>query len=231
MQMNLMDLVAAEKEDVRVVLKDLLRTCSACRLSMIHPENRGLIWRGNPDAKIAVIGEAPGDTETEMGLPLIGPSGKEWERWAKFLQLDTKVDCLLTNVVQCQPAKKKIDGRLQQQSPEKDEITTCFGSRCLRVMKAMPNLEVVMTLGWVAAKALLGGDPKARTHEGGWFYTNILPGVAVFCLVHPAYILRDPSPEKSSKVEHCLRLFKQEYLVSKKVLALAQQAKEKLHAS
>jgi uracil-DNA glycosylase family 4 len=225
-QLTLLDLVDSDKEDIKKVLKELSSTCGNCRLSIVHPDNRGIIWRGNPQGRIAVIGEAPGDKETEMGMPLVGNSGKEWERWASRINLDTKNDCFLSNVVQCQPPKKKKDGKLQQRPPEKDELKACFGSRCLRMLRAMPNLEVVITLGWVAAQAILGGEPKARTHEGMWFTTNILPDIPVFCLVHPSYILRDPNPEKSGRVNYCLDAFKREFLDSSKIKDIVNDSKE-----
>jgi uracil-DNA glycosylase len=90
----------------------------------------------------------------------------------------------------------------------------------------MPNLEVVITMGWVAAKALLGGEPKQKTHEGYWFETTALPGIPVFCLPHPAGILREPSPEKDARVAECMKAFKREYLDSKKCFLLAQEIKE-----
>lgn len=213
------------KEDPRVVIKELSKTCNECRLSYLHPDNRGLILRGNPDGNVAVIGEAPGDTETERGQPLVGVSGREWDKWARFINLDQN-RCLLTNVVQCQPGKQRVDGRLSQKPPDKDEIKACFGSRTLRVLTAMPNLEVVITLGWVAAKTILGGEPKGNTHEGRWFTTSILPNIAVFCMVHPAYLLREPSPEKTGRVEQNLLLFKREYLDSNKILDLMKEISE-----
>jgi uracil-DNA glycosylase family 4 len=231
MRFNLLELAPVDQEDIKLVMAELTHTCTACHLSFLHPDNRGMIWRGNAQAKIAVIGEAPGDTETEMGLPMVGPSGQEWERWAQFLGLDTKLDCWISNVLQCQPAKSMVKDkqgtRPVQDSPHRDEIQACFGPRSLRVLKAMPNLECVVTLGWVAAKALLGGEPRSKSHEGNWFYTNLLPGIPVFCLVHPSYLIRDPTPDKLAKVHNCLRAFRREYLESNKAVNLAKQAKEK----
>lgn len=86
----------------------------------------------------------------------------------------------------------------------------------------MPNLEMVLTFGWVAAKAVLGGDPKADSHEGMWFTTSYLPGVPVFCLVHPSYILREPSPDKKGRLITALDNFKRE---RDKVLELVKKGK------
>lgn len=216
------------REDIKVVCKELSTTCTACRLSLIHPYNRGLLVRGNPEASIGVLAEAPGDRETEQGKPLVGNSGKEWDKWAKSIGLDSNKDCFHTNVIQCQPPKEQnSEGRWSQAAPDKDEIQACWIPRGLRVLKAMPNLEVVITLGWVAAKALLGGEPKAKTHQGNWYETDALPGRAVFCLPHPAFILRDPTPEKDLGVEHAMKAFKREYLDTKKCFFLAQEVMNK----
>lgn len=221
----LFDLDELGKEDIKEVIKTLTVNCTACRLSLLHPHNRGLLTRGNPLAKIGVLAEAPGDKETEQGMPLVGNSGREWDRWAAAINLNTNKDCFATNVIQCQPFKSMKEDRLQQEAPDKDEIKACWIPRGLRVLKAMPNLEVVITLGWVAAKALLGGEPKGKSHEGNWFESTVLPGIGIFCMTHPAAILREPSPEKDNRVAEYMRAFKREYLDSNKCYQLAQEVK------
>jgi len=222
---NLDELIV--KEDIREVLRELSTNCTACRLSLLHPYNQGLLVRGNPEARIGVLAEAPGDKETETGKPLVGATGQEWDRWAESIGLNTNKDCFHTNVIQCQPPKVMKEDRMSQEAPDKDEIKACWIPRGLRVLKAMPNLEVVVTLGWVAAKAILGGEPKGKSHEGNWFESNALPGIAVFCMTHPSFILREPTPEKDGRVAQCLQAFKREYLDSKKCYQLAQEVKEK----
>ena len=229
MQLSLFNLLEEEQEDVKQVIKELSVNCTACHLSSIHPMNKGLIHRGNPQAKIAVIAEAPGDTETERGVPLVGRSGQEFERWMKRIGIDTRKDCWICNVINCQPNKIIKDGKPSQDTPSKVEVTACFAPRTMRVLKAMPNLEVVITMGWVAARALLGGEPGIKTHEGQWFESSLLPGKAIFCLVHPAYVLRqkDNNPEAAKPTENCLDFFKYEYLDGNKdILSYAKTVKE-----
>lgn len=218
------------KEDIKSVLKELNTTCTSCRLSFLHPYNRGLLVRGNPLAKIGVLAEAPGDKETEKGLPLVGNSGKEWDRWATAIGLNTNTDCFATNVIQCQPHKIMKEGKMSQEPPDKDEIRACWIPRGLRILKAMPNLEVVITLGWVAARAMLGGEPKGKSHEGNWFESTTLPGIPVFCLVHPSFVLRDPTPDKDARVTECMNAFKREYLDTRKCMDMAKVVKEKRDA-
>src|ERR1700761_5413714 len=103
-----------EHEDINKVIKELAVTCTSCHLALLHPLNKGLIYKGNPEAKIAVIAEAPGDTETERGIPLIGRSGQEFERWMRYIKLNINRDLFITNVLQCQPAKEMKEGYLSQ---------------------------------------------------------------------------------------------------------------------
>ena len=220
------DIIQEEKEDVLEVIKTLSNTCHDCRLSLLHPENKGLVWRGSPLAKIAIVSEAPGDKESETGLPLVGPSGKEFERWARILEIDTKSDVLIINTIQCQSKKSKSkDGTFKQDKPDADEIELCFEPRCMRVLRAMPNLEVVIALGWVAASALLGTEAQTKSHQGQWFASKKLPGKAIYCMFHPAYLLHQPSQEKKGTIEEGLKAFKRDYLDPKtsKILKILEE--------
>ena len=211
MAFKLFDIVE-DKEDINEVMRDLSTTCTDCRLSALHPDNRGLIWRGSVNGRIAIVGEAPGDKETERGAPLVGPSGQEFERWASLMKIDTTKDCFLSNVVQCQPQKQLVKGKWSQDAPDSKELGACFPNRLLRILKAMPNLEVIITLGWVAASTLLGEPASTKTHEGQWFVSDLVPKVPIFCLVHPSFILREPSIEKTKALEYHLMLFNREYV-------------------
>jgi uracil-DNA glycosylase family 4 len=166
---------------------------------------------------------------TERGIPLVGRSGQEFERWMKLIGINVRTELWISNVIQCQPQKGIKDGKPAQDHPKSDEIVACFGPRSMRVLQAMPNLEVVITMGWVAAKALLGGEPGIKTHEGQWFESSLLPGKAIFCLVHPSYVLRqkDVNPDAAGPTERCLEFFKYEYLQGNKdILGFAKKVKE-----
>lgn len=218
-----------ETENVLAVIKDLSHPCFDCRLGHCQTKagGRGLIWRGNPQAKIALVSIMPGRTEVEKGKPLVGQSGELSDKWFKYIKLDTNLDMFVINVVQCKPPDilKKGEEKPSQREPEQDEFAACFPSRCLRVLRAMPQLEVVVTMGWSAARCILGGDPKDNSHMGHWYTTSLLPKKAVYCLPHPAALLRDKEAnpaalEKKYKVIKCLDRFKRSYLDSDKVVKL-----------
>jgi uracil-DNA glycosylase family 4 len=224
MQFSLMLDTPESTESVSDVIKELRQgPCTRCRLSILHPSNRGVMYRGNPEARILVLDIAPGDTETTRGVPLVGASGSEFEKWMHYLAIDTLKEAFITQVVQCQPPRKKSkDGKYEQRDPDADEISACWYPRTVRMIRAMPNLECVITLGWAAASALLGGDVIAKTHEGRWYVTDLVPRVAVFCLPHPETLLVEPSPEKKGKLTNCLDCFRREYLSTRKVVPIAE---------
>ena len=214
------------QEDIQQVMARLCHPCFQCGLGLLRPQNQGLIYRGTPQGWLAVVSEMPGDHETKLNKALVGNAGDKWEDWAKYLEVSDQLDYLVINVVQCQPPRALVKGKPvgKQRSPGRDEIKTCFSNRCLRVLRAMPKLECVITLGWVAARELLGGEPGERSHLGNWYVTDLLPGVAVYCLYHPSHLLQSPSDEKDGRSLECLGQFKREYL---QAIQLAKRGKEK----
>jgi len=216
------------QEEILGVIKDLSHPCFDCRLGHCQKKgsNRGLIWRGNPQSSIAAVSIMPGPKEMESGKPLTGGSGILFDKWFNYIGLDTNKDMLVINVVQCKPPDvvKKDEEGSSQREPEPEELAACFPTRCLRILKAMPNLEVMVTVGWTAAQCLLGGNPTDQSHLGHWYTTSLLPGKAVYCLSHPAARLRPTaSLEQKYKVIKCLERFKRSYLDSDKVVKLANE--------
>jgi uracil-DNA glycosylase family 4 len=215
-----------EKEDAAVVMKEILAPCESCRLSMLHPNNKGCCYRGSLEAELAVIYEAPRDSETVRGTALMGHTGKEFESWARWLQLDTRKEVFITCVIQCQPEKVKKNGILTQREPDEAEVRACFGPRALRLLRAMPNLKCLMTLGWPAARALVGGAPIAKTHEAQWFETSLVPGVPVFCMPDPGWVITKPSPDRVAAIQRDLEYFRREHMKQDKMSQLAKAAQE-----
>ena len=232
MALTLFDMLEVEREDPGEVIKELTGSCQNCRLGFLHPHNRGFIFRGDPYSRFAFINEAPREAETERGTALVGTHGRAFDVWADFMGLDSNKNMFITSVVQCQPPRVQDGEELIQREPDQSEIGACFGSRCLRVLRAMPNLECVVTLGWVAAGVFLGTGrtpaekPKAKTHGGQWFESSLLPGIPIFCMVDPVWVCKNPTPDKYAIVERALEYFKREFLDQDSITELAVEAKE-----
>lgn len=204
------------KEDIKVLLQELHVPCFDCRLGSIQKKNHGLVWRGNPTSRMAAVSTMPGPTEMITGKPLTGESGKLFDKWFSTIQVITNTEMLVINVVQCKPPDIDKGKEVSQREPDQSELAICFPNRCLRVLKSMPNLEVVVTLGSTATECLLG----KKAEIGHWYKTSLLPGKAIFCMPHPAAMLRDATPEKQGKLTECLINFQREYLETKKIMGL-----------
>jgi uracil-DNA glycosylase family 4 len=203
-----------DREEAESVLRSLHSNCKACRLGLTTDrQNEGIAWSGPTTAKLAFLGDQPDFEATQLPIrqPFAGEPRRELERWLRRMGVGT-ADVFCLNSVQCKT--KRSPSKEPAREPFKQESDVCFPQRALRVLKAMPNLEVVVTLGWVSAAALLGSKPKPRqkSHGGQWFGTDLLPGVAVFCLDHPRVYDLNCKPKQRGRLLQCLEFFETEYL-------------------
>lgn len=139
---------------------------------------------GNPDARLLLIGEAPGAEEDRQGKPFMGPSGQLLDRMLATIGLDRSL-VWITNIIFWRPPGNR--------SPTAAEIAICqpFLERQIELLRP----SYVLFVGGVAARALLGleeGVTKLRgrplTYAPPWAEAPI-PGLVTF---HPAYLLRQP---------------------------------------
>jgi len=196
-------------------IRDISKTCRSCRLGQTTDKhNNGFCYAGPVTAKIALLGDMPQVEGTVLSkrIPIAGDFLRELGGWLHVLHM-TLADVMVLNAVQCKTNKSKAkDAELRQ--PFNEELDACFPDRALRVLRAMPDLDVVITLGWTAAAALLGRhpEPRVKSHEGAWFGTDYLPGVAVFCLAHPREYGADVDARTRGRLRQHLEFFESEYL-------------------
>ncbi|MBR1600481.1 MAG: uracil-DNA glycosylase, partial [Alphaproteobacteria bacterium] len=81
-------------------LKEILDHFDGCSLKF--SANSTVFGDGNPNAKVMLIGEAPGADEDRMGLPFVGRSGQLLEKMLNAIGLNRK-DCYITNILPWRP--------------------------------------------------------------------------------------------------------------------------------
>jgi uracil-DNA glycosylase family 4 len=160
--------------------------------------NHIVIDRGNPDSRILIVSERPGDNEDAMGQAFVGRSGELLDKIMASIGLDTNRDLLIVNVVKC---KAEID-----RAPSAQEVEACFPylRRQIELMKP----KVIVLLGAVALKYLVKerGDEFSMEKEAGKFFTTPdYPDIQFMVLYHPAFLLRDPT-KKAVMWEHVKKL-------------------------
>lgn len=139
---------------------------------------------GPEDAKLMIVGEAPGEEEDLSGRPFVGRAGQLLDRILESVGLDRN-DLYITNIVKFRPPGNR--------NPTLAEIKASEPVLMEQIRLIHP--QVIATLGNVPTQYFLGTrDGITRTH-GTWHEWQ---GVRIFPLYHPAYLLRNPSRERGS---------------------------------
>ncbi len=157
-----------------------------------------VVDRGNPSAKVMIVGEAPGQNEDLQGKAFVGRAGQLLDQLMKDIGFDTNRDSLIVNVVKCRPPENR--------APLPKEAETCFQFLTKQIELVRPKF--MLLLGATALKHLLPEKKNfsMESQVGNFFKDPKYPGVDLMTLYHPAFILRDPR-KKPLMVEH-LRRFK-----------------------
>lgn len=142
------------------------------------------IFRGNPEARLMIVGEAPGPEENKLGKPFVGRSGQLLDKILRSVDFDPEEDVFITNAVFRMPPG---DGDRPFRKPTPDEIEA-YKPYLLEIIRLVDPL-IIMLSGNVATQSLLGrtGITKLRGEWSTWHDRWVIP------IFHPAYLLRNPS--------------------------------------
>lgn len=163
-----------------VELRQALEGYTGCNLR--HSAKNLVFADGNPEADVMFIGEAPGRDEDLQGVPFVGRAGQLLDRTLASIGLD-RDNAYITNMIFWRPPGNR--------TPAPHEIELCRPFIQRHVALAAP--KIVVLLGNVAAKSLLGTEKGILSLRGGWM-TYSADGLSIPALptLHPAYLLRNP---------------------------------------
>lgn len=173
----------------------LKKECFEYLKQVFAPDERIPVFgEGNLDARIMLVGEAPGEEETVQQRPFVGKAGKNLNMFIETLSL-SRDEMYVTNIVKFRPVKKNEDtGRLSNRPPTRQEVNLCMPFLLREIELVGPG--VVVTLGNTALQALSGNVRAAIGQEHGKPATMRLPSdenVFLFPLYHPASIIYNRS--------------------------------------
>lgn len=154
---------------------------------------------GNPKASIMIVGEAPGADEDREGKPFVGVSGQLLDKMLAAIGLDRNAEdpaksVYISNILNWRPPGNRTPSAMEI------DISLPFIERHIALIQ--PKLVVFM--GGVAAKALLGTDDGITKLRGRWQSyvprTANIGGVEVPCLptFHPSFLLRTPIKKREA---------------------------------
>ncbi len=147
-----------------------------------------VIGDGNPEAKLMIVGEAPGAEEDRQGLPFVGPAGRLLDRMLAAIGLDRSA-VYITNMLPWRPPGNR--------SPTAEELAICQPFLERQIELIAPRILVLV--GGIAAKALLNRREGITRLRGQWFpfATPRMEGtIQATATFHPAYLLRTPSAKR-----------------------------------
>jgi DNA polymerase len=138
---------------------------------------------GDPQARVMLVGEAPGADEDRVGLPFVGKSGQLLDRMLAAIGLDRARDVYIANTVPWRPPGNR--------TPTPQEMAVCLPFIQRQIELAAP--EVLVCLGGPAAQSLLGIKDGILKSRGRWFdFTAGERTIPALATLHPAYLLRQP---------------------------------------
>jgi len=171
-------------EERREELKGVLAQARACtRCSELAATRRTVVFgAGNADAELMFVGEAPGASEDEQGLPFVGRAGKLLDQLLGDIGL-ARAEVFVANVLKCRPPGNR--------DPLPVEIDNC--QEYLRRQVDLIQPSVICTLGNFSTK-LLRGDPAGitRVHGQPEVITLGHRSVRLYPIYHPAAALYTP---------------------------------------
>lgn len=180
-------------------LRSAVAGCTACGLC--RSRTQSVFGVGHPQARVMVIGEAPGEQEDRQGEPFVGKSGQLLDRMLEALDLsrtatgeaerDAQRQVFIANVLKCRPPLNR--------NPTPEEVALC--EPYLRRQVALVRPRLILALGRFAIESVLQtteavGRLRGRVHD--------YAGVPVVVSYHPAYLLRQPLEKARAWEDLCL---------------------------
>ena len=148
------------------------------------------LFDGNPEAKIMIIGEAPGAQEDRQGKPFVGPAGQLLDRMLAAIDLD-RDKVYITNLLYWRPPGNR--------NPTPAEIASClpFLERQIEILRP----KLLLLVGGMSAKTLLHrteGILKLRGRWADYHHPRLEHPIPALPTLHPAYLLRQPAQKREA---------------------------------
>ncbi|TAK51383.1 MAG: uracil-DNA glycosylase [Gammaproteobacteria bacterium] len=164
---------------------ELAAAVAGCTLCALHRTRTQTVFgTGDRQARLMVVGEAPGAEEDRQGEPFVGRAGQLLNAMLRAAGF-ARSEVFIANVLKCRPPDNR--------DPTSEEVAHCLPY--LRRQLELVSPRVLLCVGRIAAQRLLGveeplGRLRGRVHD--------LQGLPVVVTYHPAYLLRAPTEKRKA---------------------------------
>lgn len=172
--------------------------CRACELW--EHATQTVFGEGAARARLALVGEQPGDQEDHKGHVFVGPAGRVLDDALETAGID-RDQVFVTNVVKhfrWRPSGKR---RLHEK-PNAGHIRACRPWLELELEIVRPR--VVVALGATAAQALIAPDFRVTESRGTLLEPAVPNGPMLLATIHPSSVLRNRSAEEREAARRLL---------------------------
>jgi len=168
-------------------LKKIVENFEDCNLKKMATNT--VFADGNPDSKIMIIGEAPGNHEDLNGVPFCGDSGEMLTAMLKGINLTREIDYYVTNVIFWRPPGNR--------RPTTEELAICrpFVEKHLQLF----NPKIIILVGATAMSAIIGDNESISKIRGQFldYSPQFLKNkTKLFTIFHPSFLMRQPSKKR-----------------------------------
>jgi DNA polymerase len=158
--------------------------CPHCTKATAHTQT---VWGdGDPEARLMFIGEAPGADEDREGVPFVGRSGQLLNQMIVAMGL-SREKVYIANVLKARPPNND--------TPTGEEAAKC--GPYLREQVRIISPKAIVTMGNPATQFMLETKQGITGLRGRWQEYEGIPLMPTF---HPAYLLRNYTPENRKLV-------------------------------
>ena len=170
-------------------LDELRAAAAGCRGCDLYKDATQTVFGAGPDkARVLVLGEQPGDQEDHKGEPFVGPAGRLLDRAMEEAGIDRSLVYVTNAVKHFKFTLPERGKRRIHKTPSRSEIVACRPWLDAELDTLDP--ELVVCLGAIAAKSLLGQDFRVTKERGKVVALPEREQVRLVATVHPSSVLR-----------------------------------------
>lgn len=168
----------------------LQKTVAQCTLCELHQTRTQTVFGvGNREAKLMIIGEAPGFNEDLQGEPFVGRAGQLLTAMIKAIGFN-RSDVYIANILKCRPPNNR--------DPLVSEVQQCTAYLNEQITLVQP--ELLLAVGRISAHALLKTKASLETLRNKIHLYGVRE-TPLIVTYHPAYLLRNPADKKKAFVD------------------------------
>ncbi len=165
-------------------MNKLRNMCSGCHLCDLAKSRKSVVFgAGNETADIMFVGEAPGESEDNLGKPFVGKAGEMLTKMIENVLEIPRSSVYIANIAKCRPP--------QNRTPSHLEIAACKPYILKQIELVKP--KIIVALGATALNTLISDELQITKARGKQYKFGNAVLVPTF---HPSYLLRNPNEKK-----------------------------------